>query len=93
MDVYKQNEVDSMTADTMVQKWGNSLAIRIPKEMAERIKIQQGTEIMLVEKEGKITIMPKQPPKKYSLEELLAQCKPETRHEEMDIGVEGKELI
>ncbi|MCP1322072.1 hypothetical protein [Bacillus sp. S0628] len=31
--------------------------------------------------------------KKYSLGELLDQCKPENRHEEVEFGIEGKELI
>lgn len=29
----------------------------------------------------------------YSLEELLSKCKPERRHEEIDFGIEGRELI
>lgn len=93
MDINKENEVDFMTVATTVQKWGNSLGVRIPKDMAERIKIQQGSEIDLVEQEGKLILMPKKPQIKYSLEDLLAQCNPENRHEEIDFGVEGKELI
>lgn len=31
--------------------------------------------------------------KKPKLEELLAQCKPENRHEEIDFGQEGEELL
>lgn len=92
-EVNKENEVELMTAATTIQKWGNSLAVRIPKDIAERIKIQQGSEVNLVEKEGKIILMPKKPQIKYSLDDLLAQCKPENRHEEVDFGVEGRELI
>lgn len=88
-----ENEVEFMTVATTVQKWGNSLAVRIPKDIADRINITQGSEINVVENEGKITLVPRQPQIKYSLDELLAQCKPENRHEEIDFGVEGKELI
>lgn len=91
----KGNEVELMTAATTVQKWGNSLGVRIPKDIAERIKIHQGSEIEMsvMENEDKIILMPKKPQIEYSLEDLLAQCKPENRHEEIDFGVEGKELI
>lgn len=88
-----ENEVEFMAVATTVQKWGNSLAVRIPKDIADRINITQGSEINVVENEGKITLVPRQPQIKYSLDELLAQCKPENRHEEIDFGVEGKELI
>lgn len=93
MDINKENEVEFMTAATTVQKWGNSLAVRIPKDIAERIKLHQGSEINVIENEGKIILMPKKPQIKYSLEDLLTQCKPENRHEEIDFGVAGKELI
>jgi antitoxin MazE len=29
----------------------------------------------------------------YTLEELLEQCKPDNKHEEIDFGIEGNELI
>ena len=35
----------------------------------------------------------KKPEIKYLLEDLLAQCGPENRHQEIDFGIEGKELI
>lgn len=94
-ELNKVNEVEYMTAATTIQKWGNSLAVRIPKDIAERINIRQGSEMEMsvTEKEGKITLIPKKQPIKYSLEELLAQCSAEKRHQEIDFGVEGKELI
>lgn len=92
-ELNKEKEVEFMSVATTVQKWGNSLAVRIPKDIADRINITQGSEINVVENEGKIILVPRQPQIKYSLDELLAQCKPENRHEEIDFGVEGKELI
>lgn len=91
----KKKEVNTMTMATTIQKWGNSLAIRIPKDIAERVEIHQGSEIEMrvVENEGTITLVPKKQLRKYSLEELLAQCKPENRHTEIDFGIEGKELM
>jgi antitoxin MazE len=84
----------AMTAATTVQKWGNSLAVRIPKDVAEKVRIDQGTEMewQVSEKEG-IKLVKKQPPKVFSLEELLAQCTPDRAHDEIDFGIEGNELI
>lgn len=92
---HERKEVEIMSMATTVQKWGNSLAIRIPKDVAERVEIQQGSEmeIKVVGKEGTITLVPKKQQRKYSLDELLAQCKPAYRHDEIDFGIEGNELI
>ncbi|KZO00497.1 AbrB/MazE/SpoVT family DNA-binding domain-containing protein [Pseudobacillus badius] len=88
----KDERVEAMAMPTTVQKWGNSLAVRIPKDIAKRVEIEQGSEmeIRVVGKDG-IQLVPKK--KKYTLQELLAQCKPENRHDEIDFGSEGKELI
>lgn len=84
----------TMTMVTTVQKWGNSLAIRIPKDVAERIAIRQGSEMELsVLNDERITLIPKHLPKKYSLEELLSKITTENRHDEINFGVEGNEII
>lgn len=94
MKANKENEVKFMTTtETTVQKWGNSLAVRIPKEIAEYVAIQQGSEVEFKVINGAITLVPKKKTKQYSLEDLLAQCKPEQRHEEIDFGTTGKEMI
>ncbi len=74
-----------------VQKWGNSLAVRIPNAVAEQLAIQQGSEIEIVVESQAIKLIPKK--KKPSLEELLAKITPENRHAEIDFGVQGNELI
>ncbi len=86
--------VDYMST-VIAQKWGNSLGIRIPKEAADRIGIDQGSELELyvTENENIITLKPKRLQKKYTLEELLSQITPENRHKEIDFGIEGRELI
>lgn len=77
------------------QRWGNSLGIRIPKDAADRIGIDQGSEMELtvIGNENIITLKPKKARKQYSLDELLGQITPENRHEEIDFGTEGRELI
>ena len=72
-----------------VTGWGNSLAIRIPKALAEQTNIAEGSEVELCVAEV-LTIRPRA--RTYSLDELLAQVTPENRHEELDWAEpEGKE--
>lgn len=81
-----------MTVETTVQKWGNSLAIRIPSIIAEKVAISQGSELDLnLNKNLTIELVPKK--KKPTLEELVSKITPENRHAEIDFGIEGNELI
>ncbi|WP_019413102.1 AbrB/MazE/SpoVT family DNA-binding domain-containing protein [Paenisporosarcina sp. TG20] len=90
-----QNKGVDYMSTVVAQKWGNSLGIRIPKEAADRIGIEQGSEMELnvIGSECIITLKPKRTRKKYTLEELLSQITPENRHKEIDFGIEGRELI
>lgn len=95
MKAKKYRERDDYMATVTAQKWGNSLGIRIPKEAAERLGIDQGSEMELTVSgsENIITLKPKKTPKKYTLEELISQITPENRHKEIDLGIEGNEII
>jgi antitoxin MazE len=74
-----------------VTRWGNSLAVRIPKALAEQTRIEEGSEVELSVADGALTIRPKA--HSYSLEELLDQVTPENRHDEIDWGEpQGKEV-
>ncbi len=76
---------------TVVQKWGNSLALRIPKSMAEYIKVKEGGSVELTEEKGNLLIKPAQA--KPSLKELLSQIKPGNLHDETQTGRPvGKEV-
>ena len=75
-----------------VQKWGNSLAIRIPKSFAKETNIDQGAFLDLSVVEGKLVAVPI-PEKEYSLEALLSQITDENKHDEVNIQqVTGKEI-
>lgn len=76
---------------TKVQKWGNSLAIRIPKDIADQLAIHQGSELEFIVGSHGITLKPKK--QKPTLDDLLAKVTPENRHAEIDFGKEGNELI
>ncbi len=69
---------------TVVQKWGNSLALRIPKTMAEHIKVKEGAPVEIVENGGALLIKPTGD--KPSLKELLAQVTPGNLHQETKAG-------
>ncbi len=67
-----------------VAKWGNSLAIRIPKNVADKINLKEGTAISIDVSDKNIVITPKKP--KYTLEELLADASRENFEGEYDWG-------
>lgn len=69
-----------------VAKWGNSLAIRIPQNLAKEISLTEGTEVNLAVVDGTIVIKPKVR-KRYSLNELLEAIAPENLHAEVDTGI------
>ena len=71
-----------------IQKWGNSLALRIPRHVAERAGLYEGAEVE-VEGQGD-SVLVKRP--KPTLKELVAKITPESLHEETDWGTSvGKE--
>lgn len=81
-----------------VQKWGNSLGVRIPKALAEEVRLAEGSEVEINAADGVITIRPRRRQKRRrnrpSLAELLAKFKPEHRHGELNNSPpRGRELI
>ncbi len=77
---------------TKIQKWGNSLAIRIPKSFALNINLKQDELVDLSVDESKLVITP-MGGKKYSLEELLKGVSENNLHGEIDTGSPiGKEI-
>lgn len=70
---------------TNVQKWGNSLGVRIPRPLADQAQIHEGSEVEIEEEGGVITIR-SLTPKEYALDELVGEITDENRHEEVDTG-------
>jgi len=70
---------------TRIQKWGNSLALRIPKSFAAEIGLHRETSVDVSLANGKLLITPVAKPK-LSLEELLSQVTEENIHHEIDTG-------
>jgi len=70
---------------TRIQKWGNSLALRIPKSFATEVGIQRETPVEISLANGKLVIAPVAKPK-LTLKQLLAKVTKENLHREVDTG-------
>ena len=70
---------------THVQKWGNSLALRIPRSFAAEVGLQKETPVEVSLADGKLVISPVTKPK-LTLEQLLAKVTKENLHHEVDTG-------
>jgi antitoxin MazE len=69
---------------TTIQKWGNSLAVRIPRPFAEEIHLAENTTVDLTIRSGKLVIVPAEPA--ITLESLVEQITDENRHDEIETG-------
>jgi len=76
---------------TKVSKWGNSLALRLPKAIVDGHNISEGADMELVEREDGLLLTPV--PQGHDLESLLAQINEENLHSEISTGRSlGKEV-
>jgi antitoxin MazE len=68
-------------------KWGNSLAVRIPKSLAEALKVSAGKHAEVGIENGALVLRPVVKPKRkktYTLEELLKGMTRENVPQEVD---------
>ena len=70
---------------TKIQKWGNSLALRIPKAFADSVGLGNGTEVELIIEDEKLVIT-RSAASHPDLEDLLSRVTPENMQEEIDFG-------
>ena len=71
--------------ETKVAKWGNSLAVRLPKSVIEESDLRPGDRLNVsVGRKGAITLSPKQ--SRIPLDALLKEMKPAKGHRETDWG-------
>ncbi len=68
-----------------IQRWGNSLALRIPKAIAADAKLRQESEVNLVITDGKLIVTPIGAPT-WDLDELLKEVTPDNLHGEAESG-------
>lgn len=67
--------------EAVVQKWGNSLGIRIPSLWAKDNAVKNGSKVEVIAEKGKIIILPS----KKSLDDMLAMISDENLHAEIEI--------
>ena len=71
------------------QKWGNSLALRVPKAFADEIGASDGKSAEMTVSNGKLMIeivRTQRRKRRYTLDELVAGITPDNRHAEIDWG-------
>ena len=70
---------------TTAQKWGNSLAVRIPKGIAQQAGLKVNDDLDIEVKKGALILKPHLRPM-YRLEDLLKRMTPENVHDEIEFG-------
>ncbi len=70
---------------TKIQKWGNSLGLRIPKSLAEQAGVEAGSDVDLSIEDGELIVRPRRRPR-YELKDLLRAVTANNVHEEIETG-------
>jgi antitoxin MazE len=75
----------------LVSKWGNSLAIRLPKVAVEKFRLEEGVPVEMSIEGDSIEIRTARP--RYRLADLLAQITPGNKPEAIDVAPVGEEAL
>ncbi len=79
-----------MPAASQLSKWGNSLAIRIPRTIAREARLEEGDRLSLeLDAEGNIVLRSAR--RKYELHALVSRITARNRHRETDWGAPSGE--
>ena len=70
---------------TKIQKWGNSLGLRIPKSFAKEAGVEEGSAVDIFLEGDRLVIRPVRTAR-YQLSDLLSQVKEDNLHEEISTG-------
>jgi antitoxin MazE len=81
-------DIKEIAMETRIQKWGDSLALRIPEPFATGIHLEQGTLVEMSLRDGRLIVEPLHP-SSVTLEDLLKNVTPENLHDEIDTGPAG----
>ncbi|MEO3432746.1 AbrB/MazE/SpoVT family DNA-binding domain-containing protein [Inquilinus sp. CAU 1745] len=74
-----------------ISRWGNSLAVRVPKPLADAMALTEGSAVEIEVAEGALKVTPARP--RYRLEDLLAGIGPDNLPESFDDGPVGEERL
>jgi antitoxin MazE len=79
-------------AGVQIVKWGNSLAVRLPKPLAEQAGFSEGDRVNLAAARGQIQL--RRADQVPTLKDLVEQITPENRYGEVSTGpARGKESV
>lgn len=67
-----------------ISKWGNSLALRLPRQVLAELGLAEGDSLEILVENGTLIITPVL--KEYGLDELVEGITSENRHTETDWG-------
>jgi antitoxin MazE len=72
----------------VIKKWGNSLAVRLPKDVTQSLHLHDGSPVELEIKDGALVIRPRQRPQRgnVTLDQLLTGVTPASIHHDTDWG-------
>ncbi|MGA7676000.1 MAG: AbrB/MazE/SpoVT family DNA-binding domain-containing protein [Rhizomicrobium sp.] len=80
-----------MAIQVQIAKWGNSLGLRVPRDLAARLGLTEGMRVDL-EARGNGLIVTKSR-RRFTLDELLAGMTPEREHRALDDAPRGAEIL
>lgn len=70
---------------TRIQRWGNSLGLRIPRSFAKETGVEAGSQVDLSVRDGNLIVRPARR-RSYRLSELLEKVSAKNLHDEVDTG-------
>jgi antitoxin MazE len=70
---------------TKMQKWGNSLGLRIPKSFAKEVGVEEGSAVDLSVQGDRLVVRAVRP-QRYELDDLLSQIREDSLHVEVETG-------
>jgi antitoxin MazE len=76
---------DDVHMQAKIQKWGNSLGLRIPRSFAAEAQVEEGSMVDLSVENGSLLVRPLRA-RKYTLSALLKKVKPRNLHGEVATG-------
>lgn len=79
ISIYKVYTLDMITK---IQKWGNSLGVRLPKNITEQKDLREGAGVVVLLKNNQIVIEPVK--EDVSLEVLLSEISNDNLHNETE---------
>lgn len=70
----------------VIRKWGNSLALRIPSNIASQLKFGENSTVEFTVLNGNLVVKPVERKPRFLLSELISAINEENIHKEIETG-------